>query len=215
MKTKILDTARRLFNEKGFSQISLRMLADELDISPGNLTYHYKKKDDIVMALYEEFVATTNESFSKVEAARDDLLERIMDTTWLFYKVSWEYRFFMVEWVYFMQQYAVMREHFTALMNTRREQFRISFENMRSQQMMQPEMVEGYDEDLIDTIFLIGNFWISQELSLCNNKTGEEAINKGVKSMINLFIPLFEPAYRIDVLKAMEGMKPYPFRIKL
>lgn len=47
-KERILKTAISLFNEKGFEAVSMRDIADALDISPGNLTYHYKKKLDIL-----------------------------------------------------------------------------------------------------------------------------------------------------------------------
>ena len=40
----ILDTAKRLFNERGYNGVSLKDIADELNISKGNLTYHFRKK---------------------------------------------------------------------------------------------------------------------------------------------------------------------------
>ena len=37
-KQKILDTARELFNERGYNAVSLKDIADALNISKGNLT---------------------------------------------------------------------------------------------------------------------------------------------------------------------------------
>lgn len=50
-KEKILETARTLFNEEGYQNITMRRIADELHISVGNLTYHFKHKKDILEAL--------------------------------------------------------------------------------------------------------------------------------------------------------------------
>ena len=51
MKQTILDTARRLFTENGFHNTSMRHIAAALNISVGNLTYHYKKKEELIEAI--------------------------------------------------------------------------------------------------------------------------------------------------------------------
>ncbi len=54
-KTKILSTALGLFNNEGESLISAVDIASVMEISPGNLYYHYKGKDQIIQALFEDF----------------------------------------------------------------------------------------------------------------------------------------------------------------
>lgn len=51
IKQAIMDTARQLFNEKGFHDTGMRDIATALNISVGNLTYHYKKKEDLIEAI--------------------------------------------------------------------------------------------------------------------------------------------------------------------
>lgn len=51
LKIEILDIARNLFNEIGYNDVSMRDIADTLNISVGNLTYHYKRKEDLVEAV--------------------------------------------------------------------------------------------------------------------------------------------------------------------
>lgn len=55
MKTseRILVTALDIFNQQGESNVSSVEIAMELDISPGNLYYHFKGKEVIVAALFE------------------------------------------------------------------------------------------------------------------------------------------------------------------
>ena len=48
---RILETARALFNERGYNEVSMRNIADTLKISVGNLTYHFKRKEDLVEAV--------------------------------------------------------------------------------------------------------------------------------------------------------------------
>ncbi len=54
-KTKVLSTALALFNNEGESLVSAVDIAAVMDISPGNLYYHYKGKDQIIAALFEDF----------------------------------------------------------------------------------------------------------------------------------------------------------------
>lgn len=53
LKTEILLTAERLFNESGCRAVSMRSIAEALNISVGNLTYHYKRKEDLLEAVAE------------------------------------------------------------------------------------------------------------------------------------------------------------------
>jgi len=50
---KIVLTAIRLFNQKGVGNVRLQDIAKAANISPGNLTYHYKTKRILMMAVLD------------------------------------------------------------------------------------------------------------------------------------------------------------------
>ena len=54
IKREIMDTAKCLFIKKGFHDTSMRDIAAALNISVGNLTYHYKRKEDLIEAILIE-----------------------------------------------------------------------------------------------------------------------------------------------------------------
>ncbi|RBP49725.1 TetR/AcrR family transcriptional regulator [Arenicella xantha] len=59
MRTRdlILDVALVLLNERGESIVTSVDLAHEMNISPGNLYYHFKGKEQVVEELYAQFHA--------------------------------------------------------------------------------------------------------------------------------------------------------------
>lgn len=96
MKTKerILIVASELFNSFGATEVTTNDIAKELKMSPGNLYFHYKNKEQIIREIFKRMIADTkitwkpqtvnakkNEKFHLV-----DFLDKNLD-------LYWKYRF--------------------------------------------------------------------------------------------------------------------------
>ncbi|MGB5811989.1 MAG: TetR/AcrR family transcriptional regulator [Polyangiales bacterium] len=74
---RILRAAARLFRARGFAGTSIRSIAEEAGVLPGSLTYRFRTKEDLIVALAERAVAhALVEVQNAIDVSRDPL-ERI------------------------------------------------------------------------------------------------------------------------------------------
>ncbi|NQW27693.1 MAG: TetR family transcriptional regulator [Flammeovirgaceae bacterium] len=58
-RQQIIDRSVRLFNERGFHDVSIKQISDALQISSGNLTYYFTKKTDLLKAIQHQLIQET------------------------------------------------------------------------------------------------------------------------------------------------------------
>jgi AcrR family transcriptional regulator len=68
---KILQTARRLFVQKGYTATSMRQVAAEAGIGKATIYHHFPDKQSIIMALLEQNQAKIQENLAIMRAETD------------------------------------------------------------------------------------------------------------------------------------------------
>ena len=91
-KDRILQISLQLFNERGERSVTTNHIAAELNMSPGNLYYHFRNKSEIIKELMEQYQGETLQML----ALPDDRLLDANDKIRYFQVLSsqlWAYRF--------------------------------------------------------------------------------------------------------------------------
>ena len=89
---RILDTAIALFNHHGVQNVAVSEIAAQLEISPGNLTYHYRRKEDLVLAAFDALMQQLKLALQSPPAVLS--AQRSAENLQRTLQLLWDYRFF-------------------------------------------------------------------------------------------------------------------------
>ena len=88
---RILEVTLELFNRFGEPNVSTTLISAELNISPGNLYYHYPAKDELINSLFDRYERSLSELLNASDGVRD------VEDAWFFmhtlFELIWQYRF--------------------------------------------------------------------------------------------------------------------------
>ncbi len=95
-KDRVVAAAVRLFNERGTAAVSTNHIAEGAGISPGNLYYHFRNKEEIIRAIFERIDAFWKASYA-MPRGREPRLEDMQGMVEETICGLWKYRFFYRE----------------------------------------------------------------------------------------------------------------------
>ena len=193
MKTRdrILVTSLELFNEEGEANTTTIDIANEMDISPGNLYYHFKGKDEIIRELFQQYeLALSDTLTAPVGQAEDSELSNV-EYNWYFLFVVMEemynYRFFYLNLDDIQQRYAEIRKGVRRLIQLKRTAL-----STICHALLQPELIEKHEQQiagLVDNMTLGLTFWFNYDQLLNQQHQPQVTIHQGVLQLMTMIAP--------------------------
>ena len=153
-RSRILDVCRALFNERGPTEVTTAEIAQAAGISEGNLHYHFRRKTEIIVALFEEFRAALDEMPAGEAVIGPQGTRRRYLSHW--FNLMWEWRFLHYANVY--RLVPSLRPHLRDWADTMQAKVRLTLEAMR-----QAGELDASDEDidrLVVNAWIVGTYWI-------------------------------------------------------
>jgi len=114
-RERIIETSLRLFNDFGEPNVTTTVIADEMNISPGNLYYHFHNKDEIIEAIFASFEREIEETLA-APTRRHANVEDIWLFLHLLFEQIWKYRFFYRDLNDLLTRNRVLEIHFKQIL---------------------------------------------------------------------------------------------------
>ena len=120
-RQRILDTSLAMFNAQGEPNVTTNHIADELEISPGNLYYHFRNKDDIIEHLFGRYEERIDTALA-APSGRLPGLEDVWLQLHLVFECIWDYRFLYRDLVDILSRNRRLRLRFARILKRADEQ---------------------------------------------------------------------------------------------
>lgn len=156
IKTEILDTSRTLFNHDSWGKTSLRTIASALNISDGNLRYHFKTKEEIVLALFSQM---TDEMMAEIVNRSNNIAILSVQFERIF-RIMYVYRFLFVESYFIKKSYDSYSILFSQLEEARKLLFIDEFNKLKEEGILSKKFSQEQYEMLYEQIFIISDSWM-------------------------------------------------------
>lgn len=183
-RKKILQAATKLFNSKGVADVTLRDISDKTGISIGNLAYHFKNKDAIILELYSQMEEERNALLSKVQFIPS--FENIHEQVLSILELSLKYKFFYVSTLYLVRSYPSIAKLHREYVNSHIAYIKAMLDYSVGVGNLHAEEVTGYYERLSEVVWSTLHFWLLQE-EIRGKKTHQ--IDEARKVMWDLVYP--------------------------
>ncbi len=184
MKTrdKIVHAALDLFNQKGERNITTNHIAAHIDISPGNLYYHFRNKQEIVREVFALYSGELLERFTPIQEQQESLvlLKHYLDSI---FTLMWKYRFFYANLPEILQRddelhvaYIQVQDKLQGnLHNIMRAFVRLELLDLNEQEML----------SLITTLHMMASSWLGYQSAMTLHKDiTEQVIHRGMLQII-------------------------------
>lgn len=194
-RQRILDTSLAMFNLQGEPNVTTNHIADELEISPGNLYYHFRNKDDIIEQLFQRYEERMDSALLAPEGRLPNL-EDIWLQLHLVFECIWEYRFLYRDLVDILSRNRHLRMRFARILKRAAGNAITVMRGLVQAGVMRASGTEI--EGTATNILVIATFWLNYA-SVRGDKDEQEAIRNGIVQVMMLISPFLRDEERVHL----------------
>lgn len=193
---KVLDTAITLFNAEGTDRVSCNRIAEECEISKGNLHYHFKNKEEIILAIWGRVSQEMETQWG--EDALMPTLTHMAEITQRQFNLMWRYRFFYRELTILLGRDSLLKHRFVQIRQKREASIRRFFIALVENNVLVLPEEDDALESLLQLGWIVTDHWMSS-LSIEDKVIDDATMQDGFRLTLQLFMPLLSEQARQDV----------------
>ena len=207
---RILASTLELFNRFGEPNASTTMISAELNISPGNLYYHFPSKDELVNTLFDQYESQLYELL----AASTDVLD--VEDAWFFlhslFELIWQYRFLYRDVGHLLSRNRRLETHFPAILLRKRAALRQLLDTLQAKRAASAAEDRQRDAVAASMVVLL-TYWLSYEYvlqprSAMEPENAQDALLRGAYHVMGLLAPQLDETSRAHLSALIEAYDP-------
>ena len=194
-RQRILDASLAMFNAQGEPNVTTNHIADELEISPGNLYYHFRNKDDIIEHLFGRYEERIDAALA-APSGRLPGLEDVWLQLHLVFECIWDYRFLYRDLVDILSRNRRLRIRFARILRRADEQAHAVMRGLTQAGVMRASAAEL--DAAATNVLVIATFWMNYAAAR-GDKDEQASIRDGIVQVMMLLAPFLRDAERVHL----------------
>ena len=186
-RERIVETSLAMFNRLGEPNVTTADIALEMGISPGNLYYHFRNKDQIIAELFGAFERRLEALLIEPEG-RTAGLEDLWFLLHLLFEAILEYRFLFRDLDEIVSRNGKLASRFARIMG---RGVRTVIELCRG--MVATGAMQASEREiaaLAENVALVATYWISyQNISTAQHTQASVSLDRAVYQVLSLIAP--------------------------
>jgi AcrR family transcriptional regulator len=201
---RILEVTLELFNRFGEPNVSTTLISAELNISPGNLYYHYPAKDELINSLFDRFESALNELLHASEGVHD------VEDAWFFmhslFELIWQYRFLYRDLNDLLSKNRRLETQIQKALIHKTQALQAMLDGMRRSGALQ---IDAAQTKMVATcLVVVLTYWLSFEYAsnpreALEPANAQAALLRGAQHALSLLAPYVQIEQRAHLLQLM------------
>lgn len=189
MKTRdrILVTSLELFNLCGEPNVTTIDIANEMEISPGNLYYHFRNKDEIITELFQQFETSMQDVLQSPQEEGLEMLDYWMYIHLIFERI-FEFRFLYRDLATILERNEKLQKRFNRILDKKGANCRLIMTSMRDNGII--NITDKQIDALATNVVITGTYWMNyQQVRNLGDNPELEDLGRGVYQVMSLIMP--------------------------
>lgn len=201
-RERIIETALDLFNTSGTRSVTTNHIAAAMGISPGNLYYHFRNKEEIIRAIFAQMHEVGTREYLAINAERGPgTVETMAETFVMIQRFNWRYRFFKRELTALVMADPLLGEQFVASHRANLAMVDAALERSIAQRFLKP-MSDATRRLLAEQVWMVTLFWLNY-LEVGGEEVNDETLKRGIDHLRLSLSPYLTESARLSL--ASEG----------